>query len=110
VARNRAVREEASQKHVREHQNLLDQARARSSLAAREREVLQPLLASAPVVVHLQSGHGLDDLDLVAAGARCAVGVDFSEVAAAAAQRRALELAAHCRYVVAQVPAVPPLP
>jgi ubiquinone/menaquinone biosynthesis C-methylase UbiE len=107
VARNRAVWEEASQKHVREYDNLLDQARARSSLAPCELEVLRPLLASAPVVVHLQSGHGLDDLDLVAAGARCAVGIDFSEVAAAAAQRRALDLAVHCRYLVAQVPAVP---
>jgi ubiquinone/menaquinone biosynthesis C-methylase UbiE len=76
-------------------------------LPPRELELLRPLLASAPVVVHLQSGHGLDDLDLVAAGTRRAVGIDFSEVAAAAAQRRALGLAVRCRYVVAQVPAVP---
>ena len=46
-------------------------------------------------------------MDIVAAGARRSVGVDFSEVAAAAAQRRVLELAVHCRYVVGQVPAVP---
>lgn len=107
VARNRAVWEQASQKHVREAYALLDQARARSSLAASELEVLRPLLASAPVVVHLQSGHGLDDTDLVAAGARCAVGIDFSEVAAAAAQRRALQLGLPCRYMVAEVPGVP---
>jgi SAM-dependent methyltransferase len=35
------------------------------------------------------------------------VGVDFSEVAATAAQRRAKELAAACRCVVAEVPGVP---
>jgi len=36
-------------------------------------------------VVHLQSGHGLDDIALVAAGAHSVTGVDFSEVAATAA-------------------------
>jgi SAM-dependent methyltransferase len=107
VARNRAVWEEASQKHMREYQDLLDQARARSSLAPCERELLRPLLTSAPVVVHLQSGNGLDELDLVAAGARCSVGVDYSEVAAGAAQRRAAELAVQCRYVVGQLPMAP---
>jgi SAM-dependent methyltransferase len=107
VARNRAVWEEASQKHVRENQDLLDQARGKSSLAQCELDVLRPLLASAPVVVHLQSGHGLDDVHLVAAGARCTVGVDLSEVAAAAAQRRARALAVPCRYVAAEVPFVP---
>jgi ubiquinone/menaquinone biosynthesis C-methylase UbiE len=107
VARNRSVWEEASQKQVREYQNLLDSAKARSSLARCELEVLRPLLASAAAVVHLQSGHGSDDLDLAAAGAQCTVGIDFSDVAAAAAQRRALEAAVSCRYVVAEVPAVP---
>jgi SAM-dependent methyltransferase len=107
MARNRSAWEEASQKHVREYQDLLDQARAGSSLAPIELEVLRPLLASGAVVVHLQSGHGLDDLDLTAAGATRTVGVDFSEVAAAAARRRAIELAADCRYVVGQLPAVP---
>jgi len=57
--------------------------------------------------LHLQSGHGLDDIGLAAIGARSVVGVDFSEVAATAAQRRAKELAAACRYVVAEVPGVP---
>jgi len=68
--------------------------------------VLQPLLRSAPRVVHLQSGYGLDDIDLAAAGARCVVGVDFSEVAVTAA-RRARELVVPCHYVVAEVPGVP---
>jgi predicted RNA methylase len=65
------------------------------------------LLLSSPAVVYLQSGHGLDDIGLAAAGARSVVGVDFSEVAATAAQRRAEELATACRYVVAEVPGVP---
>jgi SAM-dependent methyltransferase len=57
--------------------------------------------------VHPQSGNGLDDIDLVRAGARSVVGVDFSATAAAAAQLRADELGAACRYVVAAVPGVP---
>jgi SAM-dependent methyltransferase len=107
VARNRSAWEQASHKHVHEYQELLAEATARQSLAACELDVLGPLLRSAPAVVHLQSGHGLDDVDLVAAGARHAVGVDFSEVAAAAAQRRARELAVPCLYVAAEVPCVP---
>ncbi|MFB9600969.1 class I SAM-dependent methyltransferase [Saccharothrix longispora] len=35
------------------------------------------------------------------------VGVDFSEVAAAAARRRARELGVDCRYVVAELPGAP---
>src|SRR5215510_7732999 len=107
IQRNRAAWEAASEKHVREYQELLDRARNHTSLAACELDVLQPLLRSAPRVVHLQSGHGLDDIDLAAAGARCVVGVDFSEVAVTAARRRARELAAPCHYVVAEVPGVP---
>jgi SAM-dependent methyltransferase len=95
------------EKHVREYQQLLQTARTRSSLTEGELGILGPLLVSSPSVVHLQSGHGLDDVDLVAAGARRAVGVDFSQVAAPAAMRRARELAAACRYVVAEVPRVP---
>lgn len=107
VERNRAAWQAASEKHVREYHELLETARAHSSLAQCELDILRPLLAPAPDVVHLQSGHGLDDLDLTVAGARRAVGIDFSEVAAAAAQRRARELGATCRYVVAKVPGVP---
>src|SRR3546814_3564029 len=36
-----------------------------------------PVLRERPVVVHLQSGHGLDDIDLVAAGASRVVAVDY---------------------------------
>ncbi|GAA4730169.1 class I SAM-dependent methyltransferase [Phytohabitans rumicis] len=104
---NRAAWETASQKHVREYQELLDEARDGSSLVAREEELLRPLLASAPTVVHLQSGHGLDDVALVTAGARRVVGIDFSEVAATAAQRRADELDVACRYLIAALPGAP---
>jgi hypothetical protein len=107
VQRNRVAWEAASEKHVREYQELLETARSRSSLAQCELDILRPLLISSPDVVHLQSGHGMDVLDLVRAGARRAVGVDFSEVATAAAQRRAGDLAATCRYVVGEVPGVP---
>ena len=105
--RNRIAWEKASQKHVREYQELLAQARNQPSLLACELDVLQPLLMPSASVVHLQSGHGLDDIDLVAAGARSVVGVDFSVVAAGAAQRRADELGVDCRYVVAELPGAP---
>lgn len=105
--RNRAAWEVASVKHVREYQDLLDQARNGSSLLAHELELLRPMLTSSPDVVHLQSGHGLDDIALVAAGAKSVLGVDFSEVAATASQRRADELRSPCRYVVAELPGAP---
>jgi len=41
------------------------------------------------------------------AGARSVVGVDYSSVAASAAQRRASELGLGCHYLVAEVPGVP---
>jgi SAM-dependent methyltransferase len=107
VERNRAVWERASHKHVREYDDLLKQARDGGSLLERERELLQPLLDTAPAVVHLQSGHGLDDVGLLAAGARSVVGVDYSQVAAGAAQRRARELGLNCKYLVAEVPGTP---
>lgn len=104
---NRIVWERASQKHVHEYQELLEQARNQSSLLACELDLLRPLLITSPGVVHLQSGHGLDDIALVGAGARSVTGVDFSAVAATAAQRRADELGAACRYVVAELPGAP---
>lgn len=104
---NRTAWEAASQKYVYEYQELLDQARDGSSLFPEEAELLRPLLADSPTVVHLQSGHGLDDVALVGAGARLVIGVDFSEVAARAAQRRADELGAACRYLVAELPGAP---
>jgi SAM-dependent methyltransferase len=107
VRSNRVAWETASQKHVREYDDLLRQAREESSLAGPEHRVLEPLLRSRPEIVHLQSGHGLDDVTLVRDGARSVVGVDYSEVAAHAASRRARELGVPCRYVVAEVPAAP---
>jgi SAM-dependent methyltransferase len=105
--RNRIAWEAASDKYVREYQVLLDQASNQSSLFPHELDLLQPMLVSSPAVVHPQSGNGLDDIALVAAGARSVVGVDFSEVAATAAQRRADELGVACRYVVAELPGAP---
>lgn len=97
----------ASLKHVREYDEHLQQAREQTSLTETERELLGPRLRSAPTVVHLQSGHGLDGVALVGAGARRVIGVDYSEVAAGAAQRRARELGVACDYVVAEVPITP---
>lgn len=105
--RNRGAWEAASQKHVDEYQEHLARARNECSLSARELELLRPILAHSPAVVHLQSGHGLDDIALLGSGARSVVAVDFSQVAATAAQRRADELGASCRYVVAQLPGAP---
>ena len=107
VRANRAVWEDASLKHVREHDELLEEARRGGSLNAVELEVLGPLLQDAPLVVHLQSGHGLDDVDLVRAGAGHVVGVDYSVVAASAADRRAREFAVSRAYEPAQRAAAP---
>jgi SAM-dependent methyltransferase len=107
VERNRLVWERASEKHVREYDDFLRQAREGGSLFDRELDLLQPVLRPGPAVVHLQSGHGLDDVGLLVAGARSVVGVDFSRVATAAAQRRATELHLACRYLVAEIPGVP---
>jgi SAM-dependent methyltransferase len=104
---NRRAWEMASNKHVREYGDLLAQAAAGSSLNAVERGLLAGILANAPEVVHLQSGHGLDDAALVQAGAKSVIGVDYSAVAAGAAQRRADELGLACRYIVSTVPGVP---
>ena len=54
---NRAVWEMASQKHVREYQDLLVLAREQTSLTESELALLGPMLESSPSVVHLQSGH-----------------------------------------------------
>jgi SAM-dependent methyltransferase len=104
---NRVAWEAASAKHVREYDDLLAQAASGSSLTAAERAMLEPVLRSAAEVVHLQSGHGLDDVALVQAGARSVVGIDYSQVAVGAAQRRADDLSVPCRYLVAAIPAVP---
>jgi SAM-dependent methyltransferase len=104
---NRKAWETASQKHVREYEDLLAEAASGSSLNTDERDTLREILQGAPEVVHLQSGNGTDDVALVKAGARSVVGVDYSSVAAAAAQRRADELGVACRYVLGSVPGVP---
>ena len=105
VSDNQVAWQTASAKYVREHADLLRQAREEPLLTEVERRLLDPLLASAPAVVHLQSGHGLDDVALIAAGARSVVGVDYSEVAAGSARQRAVELGLPVAYVVAEVPA-----
>jgi hypothetical protein len=105
--RNQEAWELASEKYVDEHQELLDRASTRTSLDTCELGLLRPLLASSPTVVHLQSGHGLDDIALVAEGAGSVIGVDFSEVAVGSAQRRADELGVPCRYVIGALPGAP---
>jgi hypothetical protein len=81
---NHAAWDAVSEKYWREYDDLLVRARAGESLVEVEREVLRPLLAARPDVVHLQSGDGIDDHALVRAGARSVVGVDYSRRAAAA--------------------------
>jgi SAM-dependent methyltransferase len=104
---NRGAWETASQKHVREYQALLSQAAAGSSLVDTERDLLREVLRGSPDVVHWQSGDGTDDVALLRAGAKSVVGVDYSEVAVRAAQRRAIELGVACRYIVAALPGAP---
>ncbi|PZS06114.1 MAG: SAM-dependent methyltransferase [Pseudonocardiales bacterium] len=107
VRANRAVWESASRKHVREYETLLAEARTGLALTAAEREMLGPILQRRPTVVHLQSGHGLDDVALVKFGAARVIGVDYSTVAVSAAARRADELGMPCAYVAAQLPPAP---
>lgn len=96
VGQNREAWEKASQKHVREYDELLRKAATECSLNKHELKVLTPLLAGGPDVVHLQSGHGLDGHALVGKGAARVIGADYSSVAATAAQRRADELGVPC--------------
>lgn len=107
VRTNRVVWESASQKHVREHDELLAQGRTGQPLTDAELEILGPILQRRPTVVHLQSGHGLDDIALAKAGARRVIGVDYSTVAVSAAAQRADELDMPCEYVVAELPPAP---
>ncbi|GIJ72342.1 class I SAM-dependent methyltransferase [Virgisporangium ochraceum] len=101
---NHAAWTAVSEKYWREYDELLVLARDGFSLVDVEREVLTPLLARGPEVVHLQSGDGIDDHALVKAGARSVVGVDYSSGAAAAAAKRATDLGAPISYVVATIP------
>lgn len=98
--------DQASTKHVREYDDLLAQART-AELFPVEQEILAPILRTRPQVVHPQSGHGIDDVALVRAGAAAVVGLDYSTTAVEAAQRRADELDVPCRYLVAVLPRAP---
>lgn len=104
---NHAAWTAVSEKYWREYDELLELARAGSSLVEVERALLAPLLAARPEVVHLQSGDGLDDHSLVKAGARSVIGVDYSRRAAGAAARRAADLGVPIRYVVGRIPGAP---
>lgn len=104
---NRVAWETASQKHVREYDELLAEAAAGTSLNNIELDILSPILRRSPAVVHVQSGNGTDDVALVQAGAKYVVGVDYSHVAVSAAQSRANDLGVPCRYVLAEVPRTP---
>ena len=76
------------------------------TLLSCEQELLAPVLATAPFVVHLQSGNATDDFSLVALGASFVVGVDFSAVAASAASARAARGGLPAAYVAADAAAV----
>ena len=104
---NRRAWDEASSKYVREYAETLAIAANGSSLLDTERELLRDVLQRSPRVVHLQSGNGTDDVALIRAGARSVVGLDFSDVAVRAAQRRAIDLDVPCRYIVAALPGAP---
>ncbi|GIF05026.1 class I SAM-dependent methyltransferase [Actinoplanes siamensis] len=104
---NRRAWETASRKYVLEHEALLAEVAAGSSLLGLEHDLLREVLRGSPDVVHWQSGNGTDDIGLVQMGAKFVVGVDYSEVAVGSAQRRAIELGVPCRYVVAELPGAP---
>lgn len=106
AGRRRRAWAEASEKYLREYGDLLTEARAARLLPDGQR-LLGPLLAGGPEVLHPQSGHGLDDRALVAAGARSVLGLDCSPAAVEPAQRRAEELGVPCRYRTAEIPPFP---
>lgn len=103
---NQQVWDDASQKHIREYAEHLGQART-ARLFDHELAVIGALLGKGPDVVHLLSGHGIDDHAMLHAGARSVTSVDYSQVAVSAAQRRADELGAPIRYLVGTVPGAP---
>ena len=104
-AGNRRAWDVASRKYVEEDEATLALARAGTLLPA-ELELLGGALAAGAVVVHLQSGNGTDDFALLAAGASCVIGVDFSAVTAGAAAGRARRAGVAASYAVADVGAV----
>jgi SAM-dependent methyltransferase len=104
---NRTAWDKAYQAQLAAHDEMLAKAATGVTLVASERELLRNILATRPVVVHPQSGNGQDDIALVQAGAREVIGVDYSETAVRAAQSRADDLGAACRYLIGTVPGVP---
>ena len=102
-ASTRAAWDAASEKHVREYDDLLAEARTARLLPVEER-VLAPFVAGARIV-HPQSGHGIDDAALVRLGAHSVLGLDYSPTAVGAARRRAEELGLPVRYEVVELPA-----
>lgn len=98
----------ASHKYVEETDAVLSMARADGgTLLPIEQELLRPVLARRPTVVHLQSGNGTDDLALTELGAASVIGVDFSRVAVGAAAARAALERRPVFHVVADALAVP---
>lgn len=95
--------EAASQKYIREYDELLHDAKD-ARLLTLEESVLRDIVVDADIV-HPMSGHGVDDVALIHLGARSVTGIDYSPTAVAAAQRRADELGVQCRYITATLPA-----
>jgi SAM-dependent methyltransferase len=95
--------ESASQKHIHEYIELLEEAKS-ARLLPIEETLLRDIVVEADVV-HPMSGHGIDDAALIHLGAGSVTGIDYSPTAASAAQRRADELGINCRYVTATLPA-----
>ncbi|HEX5199070.1 MAG TPA: class I SAM-dependent methyltransferase [Actinoplanes sp.] len=104
---NRIAWDTAYQAQTPAYREMLAEAATGATLLASERVLLTDILATRPMVVHPQSGNGQDDIALVRAGARQVIGIDYSETAVRTAQRRADELGAACRYLIATVPGVP---
>jgi hypothetical protein len=76
--------ESASQKHIHEYNELLDEAK-NARLLPLEETLLRDIVIDADVV-HPMSGHGIDDIALIHLGASTVTGVDYSPTAASAAQ------------------------
>jgi hypothetical protein len=89
VRRNRAAWDTAARKYVDEDAELREQGRSGRSLTDVELTHLRPLLEQHPLVLHVQSGNGVDDIELARRGACSVIGVDFSAVTATAAHHRA---------------------
>jgi len=106
MRKNRQAWDAAAHKYEHETDELLEEARS-VELLELELRALRPVLQQRPLTVHLQSGHGLDDVALIRAGCATVIGVDFSAVTVSAARRRANALGLPIQYVVGDVLAVP---